>query len=311
MILFCGMPSERPLALAIAAAERLATPHLVYHQRDGRAADLTIAADGRTTIGSLTVRGRRLALEDITGIYARLLPPSQIPEHRSPAARTDDPDGLSRATAAFDLLEQWTQAAPCRVANKPCAMLSNASKPYQAQIIARSGFAVPATIVTNMRSALTDFEARHGRVIYKSTSAQRSIVRELSAGGRDRLQHLRTQPTQFQVRVPGTDIRVHVVGTAVFATRIESGAVDYRYATRDGCDAALSAIELSPELAARCVRLGQALNLPFCGIDLRQTPDGEVFCFEVNPSPAYSYYEEMTGQPIAEALVRWLARLQD
>jgi hypothetical protein len=30
-------------------------------------------------------------------------------------------------------------------------------------------------------------------------------------------------------------------------------------------------------------------------------------CFEVNPSPAYSYYQELTGAPISDALVRYLA----
>jgi glutathione synthase/RimK-type ligase-like ATP-grasp enzyme len=49
------------------------------------------------------------------------------------------------------------------------------------------------------------------------------------------------------------------------------------------------------------------LDLPLCGIDLKRASDGRYFCFEVNPSPAYSYYQENAGQPIAEALVRFLA----
>jgi hypothetical protein len=32
-----------------------------------------------------------------------------------------------------------------------------------------------------------------------------------------------------------------------------------------------------------------------------------VFCFEVNPSPGYSYFEANTGQPIARAVARYLA----
>jgi hypothetical protein len=34
---------------------------------------------------------------------------------------------------------------------------------------------------------------------------------------------------------------------------------------------------------------------------------GEVFCFEVNPCPAFSFYESNTGQPIAASLARYLA----
>ena len=59
-----------------------------------------------------------------------------------------------------------------------------------------------------------------------------------------------------------------------------------------------------PDLARRCVSLAHALELPLAGIDLRITPTGRVVCFEVNPSPAFSYYESHTGQPIAAAIAR-------
>jgi hypothetical protein len=49
------------------------------------------------------------------------------------------------------------------------------------------------------------------------------------------------------------------------------------------------------------------LGLRFSGIDLRALESGEVVCFEVNPCPAYAYYEGHTGQPIAAALARHLA----
>ena len=55
------------------------------------------------------------------------------------------------------------------------------------------------------------------------------------------------------------------------------------------------------------MRLSQGLGLAFAGIDLKITPDNRVFCFEVNPSPAFSYYEANTGQPIARAVAHYLA----
>jgi glutathione synthase/RimK-type ligase-like ATP-grasp enzyme len=45
-----------------------------------------------------------------------------------------------------------------------------------------------------------------------------------------------------------------------------------------------------------------------CGIDLKRSPDQEYFCFEVNPSPGYSYYQSNTGQDIASAIVRYLSQ---
>jgi glutathione synthase/RimK-type ligase-like ATP-grasp enzyme len=121
-----------------------------------------------------------------------------------------------------------------------------------------------------------------------------------------RLECIHWCPTQFQAFVEGTNVRVHTVGDAVFATAIETGATDYRYAHRQGSAAELYAVELPAELAERCVRLAATLGLAFAGIDLKITPAYQVYCFEVNPSPAFSYYEAHTGQAIAQAVAQYL-----
>ena len=86
-----------------------------------------------------------------------------------------------------------------------------------------------------------------------------------------------------------------------------SEAIDYRYAQRDSLNATLQATTLPEDVADRCIALAAMLKLPLCGIDLRRTPDGSYVCFEVNPMPAYSYYEVETGQPISYALVELMA----
>jgi glutathione synthase/RimK-type ligase-like ATP-grasp enzyme len=100
---------------------------------------------------------------------------------------------------------------------------------------------------------------------------------------------------------------VHVVDSEIFATRIESQAVDYRYAqSQVGQSADLWACDLPHDTAQRCIALARALELPFAGIDLKITPQREVYCFEVNPCPGFSYYEASTGQPIAAAVAQYL-----
>ena len=121
-----------------------------------------------------------------------------------------------------------------------------------------------------------------------------------------RAEALRACPVQFQAYVPGFDVRAHVIGDEVIATRVDSAGTDYRYAARDGLETTLRPWQLDPRLEAACVALSSALGLPFTGIDLRIAPDGEVYCFEVNPSPAYSYYEANAGQPISMTLARYL-----
>ena len=187
-------------------------------------------------------------------------------------------------------------------------MATNGSKPYQAQLIRAQGLAVPETLITDRPELVLEFRRRHGRIVYKSISGIRSIVQTMRDEDEARLDRIRWCPTQFQAYVEGEDVRVHVIDGTVFATAIDSNVTDYRYAGRtDGGEAVLRAVELEEEVTARCVSLAAALGLAFAGIDLKVTPEGEVYCFEVNPCPAFSFYEQSTGQKISDALAAWLA----
>jgi len=310
MILIAGIADESPVALAIEAAEECGVGHVVFDQRDHARAELSLQLDplaGWRAV--LTLPGQEIELHRLTGAYVRLMDEGFLPDVRNLAEEAPE---RQRATRLHRMLLEWCNIAPIRIANRPRAMLSNGSKTYQAGLIRRCGFAIPETLVTNDPDAVLAFveacAADGDEVIYKSVSGARSIVQTFTPADRERLHRIRWCPTQFQRKVRGTDMRVHVVGQRCFATRIASEATDYRYSTRQtGEDAELSAAEIEPDWAQRCIRLAAALDLPFAGIDLRFTPSGEVVCFEANPSPAYSYYQSRTGARIAHALMRWLA----
>jgi D-alanine-D-alanine ligase-like ATP-grasp enzyme len=68
----------------------------------------------------------------------------------------------------------------------------------------------------------------------------------------------------------------------------------------------MEAAEFPGEVAERCLRMTHQLDLLLSGIDLRLTPQGEWYCFEVNTSPAFSWFEDQTGQPIARAVANLL-----
>ncbi len=210
--------------------------------------------------------------------------------------------------------EQWTQSwcdlaewLPGRVANRPSAMASNSSKPYQSQRLMALGFAVPPMLMTDAPEEVLAFEREHGPLIYKSASGVRSIVRLLDDQARGRLQHVRHCPTLFQKRLQGTNVRVHVVGQDVFACEVDSDGLDYRYAGKEGQSTDLRGTTLDEHTRWLCIRAAHDLDLPFAGLDLLLADDGRTYCFEVNPSPGYSWYEETTGQPISRSLARWLA----
>jgi glutathione synthase/RimK-type ligase-like ATP-grasp enzyme len=303
MILLCGIPSESPLAMVTRALDALGADYRVLNQR--KVADLDIAwqIDGAGIAGTLRLEDT-LRLTDIGAVYFRLMDDRILPElegepEGSPARR--------HARGFHDALLRWLEVAPGRIVNRAEPQGSNGSKPYQAQLIQHYGLRVPETLITNDPDAVLAFQREHGTLIYKSMSGVRSIVHALGPDDLARLDLIRWCPVQFQALVPGIDVRAHVVDREVHATEIISDIIDYRYARRAGGSAELRATELAPETADKCIALARGLRLPFAGIDLKITPDGEVFCFEVNPCPAFSFYESNTGQPIAASLARYLA----
>ncbi|HXD31612.1 MAG TPA: ATP-grasp domain-containing protein [Pyrinomonadaceae bacterium] len=305
MILLCGIPSETPMALVRQALDQSGTRYALLHQRKFSSMRISMEILGGQPGGKLQLNGDSYSLGDFTGVFSRLMDYRYLPELKD---TPEDSPQRNFCRNLFDTLTRWAEITPARVVNRVAPMGSNFSKPFQAQIIARFGFEVPETLITNDPELVREFRARHGRVIYKSISGVRSIVQTLTDDDMDRLENIRWCPTQFQAFVDGTNVRVHTVGQKVFATAISTEATDYRYAYRQSGDhAELRPVELSDELAEMCVNLAAGLGLAFAGIDLKITPDNHVYCFEVNPSPAFSYYESNTGQPISSAVAEYLA----
>jgi len=313
MILLAGIPDERPLALVIEALEASGADHRVFDQRRVSAADLTLeiadTPSGGAIGGTLVLDGEAVPLNAITAMFLRLMDDRFLP------GIADLPPGSPERTHCqrfHELVQRFADIAPARVLNRPSASASNHSKPFQAQAIHAAGFEIPDTLITNDVATAREFIERAwsegGSVIYKSVSGVRSIVRRVEQQDLARLDRIRWCPTQFQRYVAGTDIRVHVVGDTALAATIESDATDYRYAARDtGVEPEIAACELPIDVRAKCITLAANLDLPLAGVDLRRTPDGCHVCFEVNPSPAFSFYEQRAGLPIGACVARYLS----
>lgn len=305
MILLIGIPTETPLALVEEELRIIGAASISFNQRIFEKCQMQMEIhDGRIS-GNLRIDNRNFDLNDFSGIYNRAMDDTNLPE-----LQYEPPGSPKRqyCRALHETLMQWSEIAPARVVNRISPMASNFSKPYQAQLIQKCGFDVPETLITNNPDLVREFRKKHGRIIYKSISGARSIVQTLSDNDIHRLDYIRWCPTQFQKYIEGNDIRVHTVNNEAYATLINTGATDYRYAyQQEGESAKLSAYELPDEIAEKCLRLADGLGLAFAGIDLKITPDSKVYCFEVNPCPAFSYYEANTGQPIANAVARYLA----
>ncbi|MBA3326574.1 MAG: hypothetical protein H0T41_15340 [Rhodobacteraceae bacterium] len=255
------------------------------------------SADGPT--GVIACRDWRLELAEVTGVYLRFLGP----DGRLAPPGVGAEDAAALRAEADSGLAALVEDLPCPVVNRLGGALSNNSKPYQSLLLRRAGLRPPPTLLTNDPAAARAFWDEHGgEVIYKSASGVRSIVRRVGAEQLKRLDLLPDGPAQLQAFIPGRNVRVHVVGERLFATRIETEAVDYRYAHRDGQDVEMAPALLPDAVERACREVARDLGLLFVGIDLKETPEGAWYCFEVNPCPGFLYYERHTGQPISAAL---------
>ncbi len=290
MILLLGPIADPILANVCVRIAARTGEMMVVHPKAGRERwDLTWSTVNGTVSGQMLVGRRPVDVSQIDAVYVRSFGSGSF----------EDEKDRMRVTSLWE----WTDSLPMLVVNRRKAVHTNMSKPYQQRLIAQQGFSVPKTLITMLPEAARAFydECRE-RVIYKSISAERSIVKRLTAEDLLRLEQIQYCPVQLQELVPGIDIRVHTVGDRVFASEIVTDRLDYRYVHREGGTRTIRPVELSSELQARCVKLANSLGLVLSGIDLRRTPDGEYYCFEVNTSPAFMFYENHTGQRIGDAL---------
>ena len=186
-------------------------------------------------------------------------------------------------------------------------------KPYQLKTAVETGFTIPETLITNDPEKALDFWRRHEqKVVYKSFN-QRGIIwcptRLLKAEDLNFIRNVQYAPVIFQTLVPGNrDIRVTVIGEKIFATEFiihDENIIDYRLVMRpESC----RPHKLPEEMLDKLYRFMCALGLEYGGIDFRLTPEGEYVFFEINTAGEFMYLQELTGQPIADAMADHLSR---
>ncbi len=298
MILLWGLENDSPLQLVREALIEKGIKHLFLNHSDILETHLEIEYSERAR-GTLDAYGSRYRLEDFRAMYLRPYDFRQFPHFKDVDDKSDE---WHHAITFEDILWGYAELAQATVLNRPSSMLSNNSKPYQCMLIEKNNFKTPESLLTTDTKEALRFKEENGKIIYKSISGSRSIVNTLDNSHTDRLEDLRWCPTQFQRFIHGEDYRVHVVGEEVFASRVVSEETDYRYGVAN-----YELSELPGALNNRCISLSKSLGLGLAGIDLKRTPNGEWYCFEVNPSPAYSVYESPKGPLISHAIVRFLS----
>lgn len=297
MILVWGPPADGETTAVLGALARRGAPVLFVNQAEVMAQQVRLSVEGSLEAW-LELPSGAIDLGGVTSAYIRPHDSAQAPQV---AVHGVDSAAARHAWSVDARLLTWAEVTDAFMVNRPSAMASNDSKPYQSIAARAVGFDVPDTLLTTDPDAARQFAATHGAVIYKSISGIRSIVTRLEEADMDRLGDVTWCPTQFQACIPGTDVRAHVVGNRVFACEIISEACDYRYGGY-----VPAPYELPPEQSARCVALAARLGLALAGIDLRRTPEGRWYCFEANPSPAFTCFGEEIEVAVADAVAECL-----
>ena len=302
VILLWGHASDSSLRAVYESLRKLDANIAFYDQRRVLDTELHITV-GTSVSGKLRVEDEEIDLERIAAGYIRPFDSRWLPQIERAGADTREWIHALKIEAA---LICWAEITPAFIINRPKIIASNSSKPYQATRIRDFGFLIPETLVTTDPEAVQEFWEKHGSLIYKSVSASRSVVARLTSEQLNNLQNIAWCPTQFQQYIPGNDYRVHVVGDEVFACEIVCDADDYRFAFAQEDRVELRAFDLPDELTRRCQDLAAGLGMAVAGIDLRRTPEGKWYCFEVNPVAGFAYYQGPCNHHIDDAIARLL-----
>lgn len=106
----------------------------------------------------------------------------------------------------------------------------------------------------------------------------------------------------IQEYIPGTNIRSYVIAGSVYSAEIRTHAVDFQ----EDLEAELIPIKLPASVQQQCLAITKAFLLEWTAIDWRLSPWGEYVFLEANPSPMFLHFEEKTGFPITQQLVKLL-----
>lgn len=263
---------------------------------------------GRPHIQYVRADGSAHALHDVEAVWWRR------PQAPDLSSVTDPQVQLFTANEWNEAINGlWQLLLDARWMNDPTRDDAASRKARQLRVAAEVGLTIPRTLITSDPVRARRFVDDIGSTgtIYKTFSCTHAIWREtrlLQAADLAHLDTVRVAPVIFQEFVPAEcDLRITVVGGRLFPAAIRSvardGLIDFRMTVGE---AAMSAETLPTALTNRLLTLVERLGLAYGAIDLRRTPNGDYYFFEVNTAGEFLFVEERTGQPIARAIADWL-----
>jgi len=198
--------------------------------------------------------------------------------------------------------------------NSPTKIFLAEDKPMQLLLAQEIGFEVPQAFVTNdiaCAQAINALGTAIGKPLRQAVLAGETerviFTSRLAEIEDDQAEAIRLTPFIVQSEIlKQYDVRVTVVGEQVFATAIwsqdnEETETDWRKGSRP--DLRHEKVVLDRRVQRQCVKLVHRLGLRYGAIDLVCDKSGKLWFLEINPNGQWAWIENLTGYPIAAAIV--------
>lgn len=253
--------------------------------------------------GYLSVGGRVVSMDGLRSVWIRR--PSE------PAAHAEEPSAWLTAEsgqALYGMLDCTT----ARWMNDPGAAAKARNKPWQLRLAHRSGFPVPATVITTHPQVARQFAEQYRQVVVKSVSGKAPsdppmalpttlVPPDADFGG------VAAGPTLLQRYIAkAADIRLTSVGDEWFAARkaSEPGQVDGRYGDTGH---SWQPVAVPARIALAVATYKNLAGLAYGAFDFAEDSEGTWWFLECNQGGQFGFVELQTDQPIAEAVASWLS----
>lgn len=181
-------------------------------------------------------------------------------------------------------------------------------KPVQLDLAKKVGFNIPETLISNDPVAITNFVAKHERVIYKGLSGfvfsdQTAILTNVITLEDLKIKEsLRKAPGIYQDFIPKKfEARVTVVGDRLFVTRIRTpqdgaGSIDWRNSHFEDI---FEQGDIPLDIASNIKQFQTNAGLHYGAYDFIITEEDKWFFLECNPAGQYLWMERCLGQNIS------------
>ena len=252
----------------------------------------------------LDFEGRSVPIGEARVLWVRRLSPAQRTAsdgEENSSQELIDNDCAGAISALFDTCFSGTWIS------KTSPTMEASNKIYQLNVARACGFRVPDTLITQNKHEVVEFVEKHdGKVIVKPVVGMTSrflLTRILERPETISIDAYRQCPAIYQEYIPGTrHIRLNCFGERSFAAVIETIETDWR----PNLSVPVSVWRVPDSVHTLVRRVLDALQLAMGIIDIKESPEGELVWFEVNPQGQFLFLEPLTGLKLSQHFADYL-----